>query len=237
MRRVALCIHDLRASEGEKILEILRFVRESFNADTVTAHIIFDIEPENCTSFLPLLKKEVKENRLEIVFHGVTHKCPRGTWKMLSWYHKYEAEYAGDSFDVEMNRTRFKSLNDMLETETGLCPSCWIASAQGWKFLKTLNPLYVEKLLMIVFRKKKVFSLPVSLATIRKWELFFLKIVASFITRISGICRNTSLRIVVHTIDLLNMESVIFLVNKYSDVIIKGYVPVLQRELLTGDKN
>jgi len=89
---------------------------------------------------------------------------------------------------------------------------------------------------MIVFRKKKVFSLPVSLATIRKWELFFLKIVASFITGISGICRNTSLRIVVHTIDLLNMESVIFLVNKYSDVILKGYVPVLQRELLTGDQ-
>lgn len=227
-----MCIHDLRASEGEKILETIRFVRESFNADRITAHIIFDIDPEDCTSFLPALKKEIKENRLEIVFHGVTHKCPRGTWKMLSWYHKYEAEFISNSFNIELNRARYNCLNKILDTETGICPSCWIATVNGWKFLKSLNPLYIEKLLMIIFRKGKVFSMPVSLATIRKEELFFLKMAASFITKISGICRNTSLRIVVHTIDLLNKESVLFLGKKYSDIILKGYVPVLQRELL-----
>lgn len=232
MKQFALCIHDMRASDGKKIPEVINFIREVFNIQPVTVHLIMDKYLDEGDETYLLLKKEVEEKQLEIVFHGVSHICPSGTARFSAWYHKYNAEFLSHSFEVEINRLRYNRLNDMFNCQSGFCPPCWIAGQSGWKFIKSLSPLYIEKLLSVNAAGKAFFSLPVSLATDNKKELFFLRKLASLISATAIVIRHSRLRLVVHTIDLTTADSVNFLRNKKSKLLSKGFTPVLQNKFI-----
>jgi hypothetical protein len=233
MKQFALCIHDLRASDAEKIPETIHFVREVFKTRPITIHLIMDRDVSTADAIFRELKKEVDENQLEVVFHGVTHMCPEGTGKLFAWYHKYQAEFMSNSFSTATNRLRYNSLNETIQKRTGICPPCWIAIRDGWKFLRSLSPLYIEKLLSVESSRKRFFSLPVSLASDNRKELYFLKVIASVFTSIAIILRHSRLRLVVHTIDLKTQDSIDFLSGKQSMLISKGFTPVLQKEFIS----
>ncbi|MGD0341865.1 MAG: hypothetical protein ABSA76_09195 [Bacteroidales bacterium] len=231
MKRIALCIHDLRASEGEKIIRTINNVREYFEAEKVTVNLVIDKDLSGDDKTFRYLKEEVEKKRLEIVFHGISHQCPAGTWKLFSWYHKNQAEFLSDIFQAETNRFRYNKLNEILQIRTGICPPCWIASQAGWKFIKSLSPLYFEKLLSVNFNGKGFFSLPVSLASDNKNELYFLKGVASLVSAVAILFHHKRLRLILHTIDIPNVDSITFLKHQYHILILKGFSPVLQKEL------
>lgn len=232
MKKVALCIHDLRASDGKRIVETIKNTREFFKLVPITIHLVMDIDVSNDDETFHYLKKEVKNKQLEIVFHGISHQCPIGTGKYFSWYHKYQAEFLSDTFQKDINRDRYNKLNEILQIKTGICAPCWIATPAGWRFLKSLSPLYIEKLLSINYKRKRSFSLPVSLASDNKRELYFLKILASLISTTIILFNQKRLRLVVHTIDIPNIDSMTFFRHKYNILISKGFFPVLQNELV-----
>jgi hypothetical protein len=178
------------------------------------------------------LKEEVERNQLEIVFHGISHQCPVGTVKLFSWYHKNQAEFLSDTFLADVNKSRYEKLNEILQIKTGICPPCWIALSSGWKFIKSLSPLYFEKLLSINFKNKCFFSLPISLASNNKNELYFLRGLVSLISAIAILSRHSRVRFILHTIDLPNIDSVTFFQLKYYKLILNGFYPALQKELV-----
>jgi hypothetical protein len=232
MKKVALCIHDLRASDGKRIVETIKTTREFFKLVPITIHLVMDIDVSNDDETFHYLKKEVKNKQLEIVFHGISHQCPIGTGKYFSWYHKYQAEFLSNTFQTDINRDRYIKLNEILQIKTGICPPCWIATPAGWRFIKSLSPLYIEKLLSINYKRKRSFSLPVSLASDNKRELYFLKILASLISTTVILFNHKRLRLVVHNIDIPNIDSMTFFRYKYNILISKGFFPVLQKELV-----
>jgi len=232
MKKVALCIHDLRASDGKRIVETIKTTREFLKLVPITIHLVMDIDVSNDDETFHYLKKEVKNKQLEIVFHGISHQCPIGTGKYFSWYHKYQAEFLSNTFQTDINRDRYIKLNEILQIKTGICPPCWIATPAGWRFIKSLSPLYIEKLLSINYKRKRSFSLPVSLASDNKRELYFLKILASLISTTVILFNHKRLRLVVHNIDIPNIDSMTFFRYKYNILISKGFFPVLQKELV-----
>jgi hypothetical protein len=232
MKKIALCIHDLRASDGGKIVETIKSVRELFKTGTITIHLVIDKDMNGDDEIFRYLKEEVEHKQLEIVFHGVSHQCPAGTGKLFSWYHKNQAEFLSNTFQADVNRFRYDNLNEILQIKTGICPPCWIASMAGWKFIKSLSPLYFEKLLSVNFNGKCFFSLPVSLASDNKKELYFLKVLVSLISTIAILFNHNRLRFIIHTIDLPNIDSIVFFQHKYYKLISNGFSQVLQKELI-----
>jgi hypothetical protein len=232
MRKVALCLHDIRASDGNKIIDTIKNFREFFKTGPITIHLVMDIDLTDDDETFHNLKKEVEHKQLEIVFHGVSHQCPVGTGKLFSWYHKYQAEFLSNAFQSDTNEFRYNKLNRLLQIKTGFCPPCWIANRAGWKFIKSLSPLYIEKLLFIISESKRHFSLPVSMGSDKKNELFFLRILASLNSATAILFNHKRLRFVVHTLDLSNIDSLTFFQNKYNSLISKGFFPVLQKELV-----
>jgi hypothetical protein len=232
MKKVALCIHDLRVSDREKIVETIKNIRECFKTGPVTIHLVIDEDVSSDNETFRFLKKEIDSGQLEIVFHGVSHICPVGTAKLFSWYHKYQAEFLSNSFQAEVNKLRYNKLNEIFQIKAGICPSCWIASRKGWEFIKNLSPLYFEKLLSINYQNKRYFSIPISMASNKKNELFFLKKLMSFITAFVILSNHRRLRFVIHTIDLTLEDSVTFFHQKYFKLISKGFSPVLQKEII-----
>jgi len=232
MKKVALCIHDLRASDGGKIVETIKSVRGLFKTDTITIHLVIDKDMNSDDETFRYLKEEVDHKQLEIVFHGVSHQCPTGTGKCYSWYHKYQAEFLSNIFQADVNKFRYDRLDEIFQIRTGICPPCWIASPAGWAFIKSLSPLYIEKLLSVNFNDKSFFSLPVSLASDNKKELNFLKGLVSFISAIAILFNHNRLRFIIHTIDLSNTDSITFLQHKYCKLISNRFYPVLQKELI-----
>jgi hypothetical protein len=232
MKKVALCIHDLRASDGRKIIETIKSVRELFRSDPITIHLVMDKDMITEDETFLYLKEEVEHKQLEIVFHGISHQCPVGTGKLFSWYHKNQAEFLSNTFQADVNRFRYDRLNEILQIKTGICPPCWIASSAGWKFIKSISPFYFEKLLSINFNNKCFFSFPVSLASDNKKELYLLKGLVSLISTIAILFNHKRLRFIIHTIDLPNTDSITFLQHKYYKLISNGFSPVLQKELV-----
>lgn len=232
MKKVALCIHDIRASDGKKIVETIKSVQEFFKSGPITIHLVMDIDVSDDDETFRYLKKEVEHKQLEIVFHGVSHQCPVGTGKYFSWYHKYQAEFIGNTFQADINKLRYNKLNEILQIRTGICPPCWIANPAGWKFIKSLSPLYFEKLLSVNYKSKRYFSLPISLGSENKNELYFLRILGALTSTTAILFNHKRLRLVVHTIDLSNIDSITFFRNKYYKLISKGFSPVLQNELV-----
>ena len=97
MKKLALCLHDLRASDGDEARGKIETVQRSFRAP-LTVHLVYDRSPD--ASFAAFLREGVEAGRLEIAFHGTRHACPRNVGRLLSFYHKYEAEYLADSTEL-----------------------------------------------------------------------------------------------------------------------------------------
>lgn len=232
MRRYALCLHDLRLSDGERIHSSLEQVRGIFNIIPVTMHLIVDSDPDAHKFILDAIVREVEEGELEVVFHGVTHKCPAGTGRIISFFHKYQAEFLGNSFDRDANIKRFCKISQKLQTVPGICPPCWIAGRKGWKFIEQLSPAYIERLLSFKLQGKKFFTIPVSLASDNKRELVFLKRLAALLTSLALLTHQTRVRLVVHTIDLQVSDSIEFLRFQKSRLEKADYIPVLQRDMI-----
>jgi hypothetical protein len=232
MKKVALCIHDLRASDGGKIIGAIKSVRGLFKTSTITIHLVIDKDMNSDDETFRYLKEEIEHKQLEIVFHGVSHQCPTGTGKCFSWYHKYQAEFLSNIFQADVNKFRYNRLNEIFQIRTGICPPCWIASTAGWEFIRSLSPLYIEKLLSVNFSSKCFISFPISLASDNKKELYFLKGLVSVISTIAILFNHNRLRFIIHTIDLSNIDSITFLQHKYCKLILNGFSPVLQKELL-----
>lgn len=236
MKQFAICIHDLKLSDNEKILHTISSIRDLFGSVPVTLHLIIDADPAEYYSTFGKLRQEVIAGDLEIVYHGAMHKCPAGTARLFSWYHKNNAEFLGKYFNTGLNTNRYNRLNDILTVKTGICPPCWVASRSGWRFLKSIAPLYLEKLLSFYSGEKFFFSLPVSLATDKQNELYFLKKLASLIASAAIFIRHTRLRLVIHTIDMSVADSLRYLSSVNSKLVSKGYNHVLQKDLFRQAK-
>jgi len=88
--------------------------------------------------------------------------------------------------------------------------------------------------LSLNYQSKRYFSLPISLASDNKNELYFLRILASLIATTAIFFNHMRLRFVVHTIDLQNIDSMTFFRHKYYRLISNGFLPVLQKSLLNA---
>src|SRR5665647_3793487 len=120
MKKFALCIHDLRASDKEKIVETIKSIRECFKLGPITVHIVMDVDVSENDETFRFLNKEIELGLLEVVFHGVSHQCPVGTRKYFAWYHKYQAEFISNTFQADINSLRYNKLNEILHTNKGI---------------------------------------------------------------------------------------------------------------------
>lgn len=201
-RSYSLAVHDLRVSGGDKTSETINWLLSAFKVP-LTIHLIFDTPLENEPSLFVYLKEKIFEKKIEVVFHGLTHQCSRNVSKLLVFYHKYQAEYLDDSSVLrDKTKAMFQSQSGILGLNMGICPPCWISTPKNKKFLKSLNPLYVESLLVINNLKKRYFSAVISLGSPKKSEIFFLKILAKIMLFVSSIIPGSKLRVAIHTCDL-----------------------------------
>jgi hypothetical protein len=247
MNKVAICVHDMKLSDGWRIINEIDYIRREFNQQLVTFHIILDINIIPADPVIRHIQYEVNQGILEVVFHGTTHKTnPPGAWPWLKWYHNDEAEFIGQVINEQVNQNRFAALNRVLSAQpsqsqepapqtlqnsVGICPSCWIASKNGWRFIKSTNPAYRERLLCIIFRDSWFVSLPLSIATINTLQRFFLNLLVKFFTWLTGIFNCARTRLVVHKVELHNQVSMNLFKDAYQKLLNKGFAQVLQREL------
>jgi hypothetical protein len=230
MKRMAVCLHDVRLSQGPLIGEAIGGLRALLGPRPITCHLIADAEPGSHGETLRYLKSEIAAGRVEVVFHGVAHRCAPGTVRWLSWYHHDEAEFLG-GFDSDLNRSRYRQLGADLGTDLGICPPCWLAGKSGWSFMESLSPPFLEGLLTIGFAGRRAFSPVISLGSRSRLDLFFLKLIASAVAAAAGRLRRDRIRLVIHTTDLDSAKSMEFFKAKYARLEAQGYRAVLQGQL------
>jgi hypothetical protein len=95
-RTYSLALHDIRVSGGINSVNTIKHVMKSLGVP-LTVHLIFDRSLENETVLSKFIIENIENGKLEIVFHGLTHKCSTNVPKTLTSYHKYQAEYLDDS--------------------------------------------------------------------------------------------------------------------------------------------
>lgn len=232
MRKYSLAIHDLTVSGNEITLEAIKRLMNSF-AVPLTVHLIFDKPFDNSPELYKFLKKMVESEKLEVVFHGLTHQCSRKVSKLLGFYHKHQAEYLDDSHLLRKNTEEiFNNSRVLFGTGMGICPPCWICSKKNKVFLQGLKPLFIENILSISFKDKKHFSPVISLGSLNRSELFFLKILACLMYILSRVKKRIHLRVAIHACDLGKPASMEF----FSTVILSlnraKFQPVLLKNLL-----
>lgn len=232
MRKYSLAIHDLTVSGNEITLEAIKRLMNSF-AVPLTVHLIFDKPFDNSPELYKFLKKMVESEKLEVVFHGLTHQCSRKVSKLLGFYHKHQAEYLDDSHLLRKNTEEiFNNSRVLFGTGMGICPPCWICSKKNKVFLQGLKPLFIENILSISSKDKKHFSPVISLGSLNRSELFFLKILACLMYILSRVKKRIHLRVAIHACDLGKPASMEF----FSTVILSlnqaKFQPVLLKNLL-----
>lgn len=231
-RRYALSLHDVKVSGGESTVARIRTVIDRFNVP-LAVHLVFDEELNGSSPLARFLGKKIDEGAVEIVFHGLSHLCPRHTGRLISFYHKYQAEYLLDSEKLRDNsREMYQDVTDFTGTNTGICPPCWIACKDNRIFFRRLNPVFVESLLSMDFAGQTFFSPVISLGSIKGSELVFLKASARFMYLVSLLSRKTRLRVAVHECDLELESSLDFFSGMLKSLDSKGFRPVLMRDLL-----
>ncbi len=225
----SLAIHDLRVSGGTKTIETIKFLMNEFELP-LAIHLVFDNSLENKPELLKFLKENIRKDKIEVVFHGLTHQCSKEVSKLLVFYHKYQAEYLDDSDSLRYNTlTMFNKQSKLLRTNMGICPPCWITVKKNYNFLKSLNPIYIESILKLNNLKHQNFSTVISLGSPNNFELFYLKILANIMLYITTIFKGTRLRIAIHTCDLEINNSMLFFsgiinklkMNKFKGVLLK----------------
>lgn len=231
-RRYALSLHDLKVSGGDETVAKIRRVIERFRVP-LAVHLVFDEELDPGSSLARFLTGRINEGMLEIVFHGLSHRCPEYTGRLTSFYHKYQAEYLLDSEKLRDNtREMYEDVTDFTGTNTGICPPCWIACRNNLGFFRRLKPVFVESLLSMDFDGTVFFSPVISLGSVRRGELVFLRAGARLMYLVSLLSRKTRLRVAVHECDLELESSLEFFSRMLRSLEDKGFRPVFMRGLL-----
>ena len=217
-RLFSLALHDVRVSWSEKAVEIIANVMEQFEVP-LTVHLIFDQPLRENSALANFILENIANNKLEIVFHGINHECSKKVSKLWAFYHKYQAEYLDDNNELRQNTAKiFESTANLLKTNLGICPPCWIAIKKNFQFLKSLSPLYTESLLALSNKDGRRFSSVISVGSPNSSEIFFLKILAKFIFYLSFLSLHKRIRVAIHICDLENAKSLSFFQNIVSEL-------------------
>jgi hypothetical protein len=230
-RKYSLAVHDLKVSEDESTVETLKRVADIFGIP-ITVHLVFDNTLPATPALLHFLQENMATGAIEVVFHGLSHRCPETVSKIFAFYHKYQAEYLEDS-ELLRGKTSimYTQATTLFSYNLGICPPCWISHKRNFLFFRTLKPAYIEKLLSVSFQRRKVFSPVISLGSPNDGELFFLKVLAWFMYSLSGILPNSHTRIAIHPCDLEKPSSLAFFKRKVKQLQKKGFEPVLLKYL------
>jgi hypothetical protein len=231
VRCVSLALHDMFVSSPETVRTIEK-IRREFKVP-LTVHLVCDVPLSANSKLSAFIKESTRNGALEIVYHGVMHSCERKAWRLLSWYHKYQAEYIVDSDNLrKKTRKGFTDLSKLLGEHPGLCPPCWIGSEKNLKFLDSLNPLYREELLHVDKNGKNTFSTVISFGSARTIELIFLGMVAALSYHASMILRIQKIRIAIHPCDI-TVASTMKKFHSYLEKLKrKTYQPVLLKHFI-----
>jgi hypothetical protein len=229
--RFSLAIHDLRVS-GTDAEARLRGLQAAFGLP-LTVHMVFDAPLSSRPSLEEFLREGMERNRLELVFHGLSHACPPHVGRSTAFYHKHQAEYLLESVALrEETREVWEGLMARFHMPLGICPPCWLATSANWSFLASLEPAYLESLWRVWTPARTVPSPVVSLGSAKPMELALLRPMGSVLRRLARIPGLERLRIAIHTCDLDTPRSMAYFQRTVSVLLSRGGVPVLQRQLL-----
>lgn len=231
-KKISISIHDLKMSDGINIEKLLKKIVNLFCQNLLTLHLIIDEDPTPEHPVILYLIQELKNKKIEVVFHGISHVCLAGTAKHLHWFHKDQAEFLAPSYDFTLAKKRFEKVEALLNEKTGICPPCWLTTKNNRSALKAFNPLYIESLTGLQSKEKSIVSSVISLGSNKENELYFLKCFAKLNFYVSLLLQLKNIRLVIHTIDIPSESSLLFFTNLYKRFISKGYRPVLQKEML-----
>ena len=200
--RFALSIHDLRVSGDAETVRVLQGLLDRYPFP-LTALLVFDRPLEASPHLLAFLLQQVPLQRLEVVFHGVSHACPPTVGRATAFYHKSQAEYLEDS-EAKRSETKasFMEAKRTLGMSLGICPPCWLATKRNRVLFTTLQPAYIEAMLWLDFGVKRVPAPVVSLGSPEPGELRWLRALAHLIGGVSRRIPGARLRIAIHTCDL-----------------------------------
>jgi hypothetical protein len=169
---------------------------------------------------------------LEVVFHGLTHACPRGTWPHLAWYHRNQAEYAAnDPAARERAREAYDRLALALGRRPGVCPPCWLWTQENRAFFVSLAPPYIESMLALEYRGRRVFSPIISIGSPRTRDLPTLETLARGMMALSRLLPQARVRVAVHPCDTACARSMAFLTAAYGTLLTRGAASVLLGQL------
>lgn len=232
MQQFSLAIHDLRVSGAETTLATLKHIQDQFQLP-LTVHLVCDAPLQRESALASFILKECQHSRIEIVFHGLSHKCPAETGKRTALYHKHQAEYLLDSPTLrESTRAYYEELSELLGKNIGICPPCWLASRENQLLFQELKPAYVESMLSLHNRHKQRWSPIISLGSPNPVELFWLRGLAHAMSYSALLTPEARVRVALHVCDLQETRSMEFFVRKVKWLLRRGICPVLQRNLL-----
>ncbi len=232
MKKIALCLHDVRVSGKEDTIRMISAVMNRFNAP-LTVHLVFDEPLEQNSVLYNFLSDNIKNKKMEVVFHGLTHICAVKVGRLYSFYHKYQAEYLVDSDQHRDDSGKtFQIVKNIFNTNIGICPPCWLAHKKNYSFFLSLNPIYIESILSMNFITKKIFSPIMSIGSPVPEEIRFLKIGFNFMSLLSKILPNAKSRMAVHVCDIDIEDTMVFFHRKFEELTKKGFISVLQKDLL-----
>jgi hypothetical protein len=229
-RRMSLALHDMFVSSPDTV-KTIETIRKKFGVP-LTVHLVCDVPLSKNGKLSAFIRKNTRNGAIEIVYHGVRHSCEKKAWRLLSWYHKYQAEYIVDSDDLrQKTRKGYADLSKTLGEHPGICPPCWIGSEKNLRFLDSLHPLFREELLHINKNGKRAFSTVISFGSARTSELLFLGLIAAFSYHAAMLLRMHGIRVAIHPCDI-DVESTMKQFHSYLEKLKrKKYEPVLMRHL------
>jgi hypothetical protein len=232
MRKYSLAIHDLKVSGNGDTVKILKELLDTFGIQ-MTVHLVFDNSLSDSPVLLNFLQEKVATNTIEVVFHGLSHRCSENVSKIFVFYHKYQAEYLEDSeFLREKTTKMYLEASTLLGNNLGICPPCWIALKKNLVFFNSLRPAFIETMLYISKQQNKYFSSVVSLGSPGKKELSFLKIIAKNIYYLSLLFKVRRIRVAIHECDLYNPQSMAFFKRMIASLEKQPFRSVLLKELV-----
>lgn len=209
---------------------MIEAVRRSFPVP-LTIHLVCDRALDG--SFVAFLREGIESGKLEAAFHGTSHACPRDVGRLLSFYHKHEAEYLADSPELRAATCEaFSELEAKLGARPGICPPCWLASRENMDLFRSLEPAYIEAMLRMRRGNGSRFSPVVSLGSPARRELAALRLFARLMRRLSCLMEEPRLRMAIHPCDLSIPESMEFFEDAFRALSESGFEAVLLRELL-----
>ena len=231
-KHYCISLHDVRVSEPTITIERIEWVRKKCNCP-ITVHLIFDAPLKAHEVLTNYLIEKTTTQEIEVVFHGLSHACPPETYSWLAFYHKQQAEYLLNSTTLQSNtQTMFERVKNSLNTNLGICPPCWLSTKENVQLFKSLNPIYIEKLLSIETQTKNFFSPVISLGSPNKRELVWLRLLALLITRITILCRFKTVRLAIHTCDLPINDSMKLFEKTIHHLEGNNYKPILMNKLI-----